>query len=662
MSNYLVDVKDFGAVGDGITSDTGAFNAAIQDATLHGGKVVAAGCFKITGYMTVTASCDFSGACFVIDQAVINVTHTADYLSNPETTLTIPNRDLDKSGLTELSTSLKGVINPRLIKEFENAFVSIQTLSEEIYIYRSGTSGQKRSTVSLMQKYGRLAYPLNHDYDAISDVQIKLRKLPNSRLTFNSPRFEILRFASDDSPAKGPLLSISRDLVTVYNLSINHTERTPVPANAYYALTRVADCYDVHFIDTSFPGYGVTNSEPGEAEIVKYDHILQTALKVRFDGLNASTGWKTIDGNSSRDISIHDSNLYGFHGHFNVADVLLENCRLYTGGISIGTGAPGSSLTVRNCYFQSVFGGAVSMRPDYGELRGNVLIENCHLEMTDLTLDSQLECTILSLVDNAITGHTQPGRYALPENITIQNITINCKHNCNIIKLNNNNYTYSNDQRLDAPKNVTLANITMNSVHHGELIFEYRFVPYNHATAAPVQYSITRCRNESALVRFHFWGSPNNNADTLQYVLDIDNVANAALLLVAGRRSEVTLRNSACVVLDTYNGGYAYLKKLSVDHCTFLFDEHYSDSQTFSISHNNLINLFTHCIFDAEQYHKNTGMSLSIPAVAHSTVGNIGIHCHGISPANNRAGSSAIVPLIGSGNTYERVNGSLKPV
>ncbi|OPA85429.1 hypothetical protein BFW86_21980 [Pseudomonas fluorescens] len=44
----------------------------------------------------------------------------------------------------------------------------------------------------------------------------------------------------------------------------------------------------------------------------------ECALKLRLEGLNCTTGWKTIDGNHSREIVIKDANIDGFHGHFNI--------------------------------------------------------------------------------------------------------------------------------------------------------------------------------------------------------------------------------------------------------------------------------------------------------------------------------------------------------
>ncbi|WP_133247586.1 hypothetical protein [Pseudomonas sp. SDI] len=586
VNDFLINVMDFGAAGNGEHNDTPAFNTAISKATETGGKVVAVGRFKIQGYLTVTADCDFSQACFIVDDAAININYTKDYLSSNQRVIDEIHIK-DKSSLTELQASLKEVLPDEIIENYENSYVRIQTnvqakgapAESEVYIYRGDGSPQLRSTVTFMYKYGRLAYPLNHNYVDVPSVSITLRKIPEKRLTFVSPSFEVINFPKD----KGPLLSVNRDLVTIQNLTLSHIPGGSVPVDSYYAMTRVSGCYDVDFINSTFPGYGKTNSEVGVGQDVKYDFVFDNALKLKLDNINSSTAWKTLDGNSSRDIKIFNAHLYGFHGHFNVADVLLEGCRIYTGGVMVGTGAQGSSLTVRNCYFESVFGNAVGLRGDYGELRGNILIENCHLEMSSLTLSGRT-CSILDLSETCISRRDQPNTYSLPENITIQNVTVNCKQDCHVIKLNDNNSIYSSKRKLNAPKNIHTSNININSSNHGNLIFEYRFIPYNNTASSPVRYSILNCSSTTGKTQVSFWGSTSTLQDMLQYILQVTSVSNASFLLVAGNKSEVRINNCDCIYFDNYNAGSSCLRLLHVDCCTFRFDNSYEDGQTFQVS------------------------------------------------------------------------------
>ncbi|MDU9391995.1 hypothetical protein [Pseudomonas sp. zfem002] len=652
MSDYLHDVRSFGAVGDGLANDTQAFRRTIEHATLNGGKVVACGRFRISGYVTITCDCDFSQATLVIDDACLTIAHTRDWLDQNQRRITL----FDKSALVELQSSLRGVLDDELIEDFENAYVRIDSEGENaIYVYRSlGSSTQRKGTVSLMKKHGRLAYALNHDYRNVETVTLTLRRLPHRRLTFVCPQFEILRH-----PTANYLLQVRRDLVSVINFSMTHSAPdTDTPT--YYAMIGCHECYDVTFEHTHTPGYGNPNNEPGVAEKVRYDIMLGHALKVHFDNVSSNTGWRSIDGNHSRDIRITNSNLYGVHGHFNLADITIENCRIFSGGISIGTGAPDACLTVRNCVFTSKGGGAVSMRPDYGELRGRVVIENCQLLMSSLTDEGRV-ATILSLADSAIKATDQPNVYALPTSIVIRDILVYCKGACSILAIGGDEY--NERRRLKAPRDITIENVKTISRDRANLLFDYRFVPYDAETVDPTSITLRNIDNLSGKVVVQMLGAASGQTTHLQYRLHLETISNLALTVVGGRRSTLGVRECSLLRLDCYHGGPAWLKALSVSDCRFHFANDFDPDATLITSKYIQSMRFSGCLFDASQYRAQTGRLLPLTSLTHLVSGCMSIDCHGVKSLDEGRGLKELVPLPGTENCFtSEADGTLRPL
>src|SRR5699024_9682525 len=94
-----------------------------------------------------------------------------------------------------------------------------------------------------------------------------------------------------------------------------------------------------------------------------YAILIHLSSRIFMNNINTYKGWKGLDGNFFRDVTIDNSLIREFHGHASVYDVSLLNSRVI-GGIAI---SGGGYLNIDNCFFNGRDSGtAIRTRNDYG--------------------------------------------------------------------------------------------------------------------------------------------------------------------------------------------------------------------------------------------------------------------------------------------------------
>lgn len=639
MNNSYLDVRDFGAIGDGITDDALAFQRCSDAAFLENKTISATGRFLIKQRVLIYTNIDFANAHLIMDSGGLAIMEHPE--QRKQRSFSVAKGDFAPTHLIYLGTDLSGTLPSDIIDEYAESFVVVS--SDDIYIFRNGdrNAPQKKSTVTLMTKYGRLVYPLSFDYSGSATVTIKLRKLPQSRLRIEAPSIEV------KGPVTFPIFQINRDLVDV----IGFRCICKTFDDTYYALTSCSDCYDVSFYGVNLPGYGWPAYQPGISPKAIYDVILNTCLKMSFSNISGNTGWKTMDGNNVRNVSVADSELEAFHCHFNAQDIQIRNCVFHGKGCSFGTGSDDSVIEILDCKFMTRSWSALGMRTDYGELRGTLIVENCTFQFVDKA-QTRTTC-ILVLDDSAIRLVDQPETYALPSNILIRNIKIFSKQACELISFPTEDH-YNNQRKLLPPRNINISGVDATTAQGG-ISFDYAFLPFNGADSDVVNIRLEKIRMPPSRGFILRVGAADTRQSKVHFCLKVIDVDAVYGFLMGSKKSEIHIRDSSATRLRCYWGGHAQLKSLSLDNVVVKIGSNYNDNDisldTPQVGFVSVVD----CVFDASAYKAATGNTLSLgSSTAHRSSNNVAIECYGSHDNENfdSLGRKPIIPGLGRPSNY----------
>lgn len=639
MNASYLDVRDFGAIGDGATDDADAFQQCSDAALLEDKVILASGRFLIKQRVLIYTDVDFSNACLIMDSGGIAIIEHPD--QRKQQSFSVAKGDFLPTRLTYLATDLSGTLTTEIIDEYAESFVVLS--SDDVYVFRDGdrNAPQKKSTVTLMSKYGRLVYPLSFDYSKSSTVSIRLRKLPRKRLRVKAPAMEV------QGAVTFPIFQVSRDMVDV----IGFRCISKIFDDTYYALTSCSDCYGVSFFGANLPGYGWPYYQPGISPKAIYDVILNTCLKINFSNILGNTGWKSIDGNNIRNVSVVDSELEAFHCHFNAQDIQVRNCIFHGKGCSFGTGSDDSVIEIIDCKFMTRSWSALGLRTDYGELRGTLIVENCTFQFVDKA-QTRTTC-ILVLNDSAIRLTDQPETYALPSNIFIRNIKIFSKHACELISFPTED-EYNTLRRLLPPRNIVISGVDATAAEGG-ISFDYAFLPFNGADSEIVNIRLEKIRMPSSRAFILRVGAADTRQNKVNFCLKVVDTDAVYGFLMGSKKSEVHIHDSSASRLRCYWGGRAQLKVLSLDNVIVKFGSNYNDNDisldTLQVGFVSVVN----CVFDASVYKAATGQTLSLGgSTAHRSSNNIAIDCYGTHDNENfdSVGRKPIIPGLGRPLNY----------
>ncbi|HGN2985613.1 TPA: phage head-binding domain-containing protein, partial [Proteus mirabilis] len=289
--------------------------------------------FNIDKETTLYGDFDLSNCIFNLNGGRVNYNDERnDYVKKIELT------DYPLKELSKKITSLESFIG------WENSLVKITSNEVDLYRYLNGEYIPKyKGETNFHSKNGDLLYSLKNEYN--NPVDCYLIKLPTRRNKIKLPQFigVVNRWA----------FNIQRSLVDVYSRYDNTL--TSVPDN--HSILSSGDTYGVNWF-VNMAGLEQSNNNS------RYSILMEYVLKHRFIDSTCGKGWRAIDGNYCRDISIEGCNFDSVSFHYGSSKIRIENSIIPNS--SFGTGAHDESIDIINSTIQRT-----GVRSDYGELKGD---------------------------------------------------------------------------------------------------------------------------------------------------------------------------------------------------------------------------------------------------------------------------------------------------
>lgn len=339
--------------------------------------------FDVAADVTAYGNFDLSNCVFNLNGGKV------DYVDERDAADYIKQIALTGFPLNEMSTTL--TTSDSLVG-WDNSLVKITSTEVDLYRYLNGVSSEKlKGEVNFHSKGGALLYTLKNTYT--SAATCTLYKSPTKRNVIYLPVFtgSVNRWA----------FNVRRSLVDVHVVT-GSSISVPVDNNVLAS----SECFGVNWFITA-PGVNQPDNNS------RYNFSSEFILKHTFTGGIIGAGWRSIDGNYNRDMTIRDMIVDSIHFHYGCSKILVDNCKV-KGGILVGTGAFGESTQIINSDIYNA-----GIRTDYGEHKGDFIIRGGSMRIPSNA--TGLVDLFLCRSDNVLASGNpvQPRSLYLPSNIII---------------------------------------------------------------------------------------------------------------------------------------------------------------------------------------------------------------------------------------------------
>ena len=365
-----VNVKWFGAKGDGVTDDGPSIKAAHEFANLHGYSVIYPhGSYYLSevSEIIVETDVDFCGSTILINDDT-DVDNNLNLYVIPEDDSLLEVHELDQM-TQSISTSIKKA-NKEPIAALEGdgvRFVKFIDANDLMYSRYgvNATAGVPRIDYALISSDGKILTDLTYDFTSITRVEI--RKLPENRLTFKNGNFISLGQNTADLTKYDTYnrnISVLRSCVDIVDIhhSIKDDFANKQACNGFLQVIRTYDVTisDCTFQPRKFHRYGTSNVEGGTYELFTKE-CMNLILRNIYAYSDSDADWGFHAGSYLKNALVEKCIINRFDSHYPSDTITIKNSVIGNRGLTL-TGY--GELIIEDCTFYSDV--VLSLRQDYG--------------------------------------------------------------------------------------------------------------------------------------------------------------------------------------------------------------------------------------------------------------------------------------------------------